>query len=58
MVGEGGNITHGIDEKRYRILVAKPGGSRQLWRLKSRRKNNNKMDLNEAGYLGADRIHM
>jgi hypothetical protein len=42
----------------YRILVRKPGGKRPLERPRRRWENNIKMDLQEVGCGGMDRIDL
>jgi len=42
----------------YRVLVGKPEGKRPLWRPRCRWVNNNKMDLQEVGCGGMDRIEL
>jgi hypothetical protein len=38
----------------YRVLVGKPEGKRPLGRLRHRREDNSKMDLQEVGCGGMD----
>ena len=42
----------------YRVLVEKPEGKRPLGRPRRRRKDNIKMDLQEVGCGGIDRIEL
>jgi hypothetical protein len=42
----------------YRVLVGKPEGKRPLGRSRRRREDNIKMDLQEVGYGGMDRIEV
>ena len=42
----------------YRVLLGKPEGTRPLERPRRRWEDNNKMDLQEVGYGGMDRIHL
>ena len=42
----------------YRVLVGKPEGKRPLVRLRSRREDNIKMDLQELGCEGMDWIDL
>ena len=42
----------------YRVLVGKPEGKRPLGRPRRRWENNNKMDLQEVGCGGMDRIEL
>ena len=42
----------------YRVLVVKPEGKRSLGRPRHRRDNNIKMDLQEVGCEGMDRIDL
>jgi hypothetical protein len=42
----------------YRVLVGKPEGKRPLGRLRRRWEDNIKMDLQEVGYEGMDRIEL
>jgi hypothetical protein len=42
----------------YRVLVGKPEGKRQLWRLRRRWEDNIKMDLQEVGCGGMDWIEL
>jgi hypothetical protein len=49
-----------VGEKKsvYRFLVGKPEGKRPLGRLRPRRENNIKMDLQEVGSGGMDWIEL
>jgi len=42
----------------YRVLVGKPEGKRPLWRPRRRWEDNIKMDLQEVGCGGMDRIEL
>ena len=42
----------------YRVLVRKPKGKRSLRRTRRREENNTKMDLQEVGCGGVDRIQL
>jgi hypothetical protein len=42
----------------YRVLVRKPEGKRPLGRTRRRWKDNIKMDIEEVGYGGMDRVEL
>jgi hypothetical protein len=49
---------HGVDERRFRVLVGKPEGKGPLGRPRRRCEDNIKMDLQEVGCGGMDWIKL